>query len=118
MARDQDPYALVAKALRTLTDEEQALVLRHVLPAHVLTGSGLVAGAARALPSDPRAARAALAAELALQAAPGGEKVGLLVRLPVETHGRLKSWCDSHGHSMNVVVRGLVEQFLDGHPSG
>lgn len=111
MAEDLAPYALLAKALRTLSDEEQGVVLQHVLPV-----AGLTSGPARSLGFEPTAARAALAVELASQPAPGGEKVGLLVRLPAETHSRLKRWCDSNGHSMNVVVRGLVEQFLDGHP--
>jgi hypothetical protein len=105
------PYALLAKALRTLTDEEQGVVLQHVLPVVGLTGSP-----ATALTNPPTAARAALVVELASQAAPGADKVGLLVRLPSRTHGRLKLWCDTNGHSMNVVVRGLIEQFLDGQP--
>lgn len=103
------PHALLAKALRTLTDDEQGVVLQHVLPILGLSG-----GPAPSVPSQPTTARAALAVELAAQSAPGGDKVGLLVRLPTATHGRLKTWCDNNGHSMNVVVRGLVEQFLDG----
>ena len=105
------PHALLAKALRTLTDEEQGVVLQHVL-----SGLGLP-GSPAAVPFERTAARAALAVELASQSAAGGEKVGLLVRLPSTTHGRLKAWCDSNGHSMNVVVRGLIEQFLDGNPA-
>ena len=109
---DLEPHALLAKALRTLSDEEQGVVLQHVLPVPGLPGSP-----ASSVPFESTAARAALAVELASQPAPGGEKVGLLVRLPSRTHGRLKLWCDSNGHSMNVVVRGLIEQFLDGNPT-
>lgn len=109
MAHDAPgPHALLAKALRTLTDEEQGVVLQHVLPV-----VGLAGGPASSSASQPTAARAALAVELATQSVPGGDKTGLLVRLPSATHGRLKAWCDSSGHSMNVVVRGLIEQFLD-----
>jgi hypothetical protein len=111
---DQDelaPHVLLAKALRTLTDDEQAVVLQHVLPF-----IGLVRGPASSLTPRPTASRAALAVELAGQPPAGGDKVALLVRLPSTTHGRLKAWCDSNGHSMNVVVRGLVEQFLDANP--
>ena len=107
-----EPHALLAKALRTLTDEEQGVVLQHILPVVGLSG-----GRASSVASQPTAARAALAVELAAQAAPGGNKVGLLVRLPSDTHGKLKTWCDANGHSMNVVVRGLIEHFLDGNPT-
>jgi hypothetical protein len=108
---DLGPHALLAKALRTLDDEEQGVVLQHLLPTR-----GLPGGPAPSVLFEPTAARAALALELASRPAPGGEKVALLVRLPSRTHGRLKLWCDTNGHSMNVVVRGLIEQFLDGQP--
>lgn len=35
------------------------------------------------------------------------------VRFPVEQYERLKDWCSDHGFPMAVVVRGLVERFLD-----
>jgi hypothetical protein len=35
------------------------------------------------------------------------------VRFPEAQHRRLKEWCSTHGFSMAVVVRGLVERFLD-----
>lgn len=35
------------------------------------------------------------------------------VRFPEAQHQRLKDWCTTHGFSMAVVVRGLVERFLD-----
>jgi hypothetical protein len=35
------------------------------------------------------------------------------VRFPEAQHQRLKTWCATHGFSMAVVVRGLVERFLD-----
>jgi hypothetical protein len=35
------------------------------------------------------------------------------VRFPEAQHQRLKDWCASNGFSMVVVVRGLVERFLD-----
>jgi DNA-binding CsgD family transcriptional regulator len=35
------------------------------------------------------------------------------VRFPEAQHQRLKTWCTTHGFSMAVVVRGLVERFLD-----
>lgn len=47
-----------------------------------------------------------------------GDKVGFLLRLPASTHQALKAWADEHGHSMNVVVRVLVEHFLDERSGG
>jgi predicted HicB family RNase H-like nuclease len=41
------------------------------------------------------------------------EQASLLVRLPAAIHAELKDWAESHGHSMNTVVRGLLERFLD-----
>lgn len=35
------------------------------------------------------------------------------VRLPEEHYQRLKDWSESHSFPMAVVVRGLVERFLD-----
>ena len=35
------------------------------------------------------------------------------VRFPEAQHQRLRDWCTTHGFSMAVVVRGLVERFLD-----
>jgi hypothetical protein len=35
------------------------------------------------------------------------------VRLPERDHARLRSWCDEHNFPMAVVVRGLIERFLD-----
>lgn len=35
------------------------------------------------------------------------------VRLPTESHARLRDWCSSHGFTMAAVIRVLVERFLD-----
>ena len=37
----------------------------------------------------------------------------LPVRLPADQLERLRSWCTDHGFSMAVVIRGLVDRFLD-----
>jgi hypothetical protein len=36
------------------------------------------------------------------------------IRLPVEQHERLRTWCNEHNFTMAAVIRGLVERFLDG----
>ncbi len=35
------------------------------------------------------------------------------VRLSEAQHQRLKQWCAEHGFPMAVVVRGLIDRFLD-----
>lgn len=43
----------------------------------------------------------------------GAEQQMVPVRFPEPQYRRLKEWCGRHGFSMAVVVRGLVERFLD-----
>lgn len=45
---------------------------------------------------------------------PAGEGTQLsTVRLPTESHAKLREWCSTHGFTMAAVIRGLVERFLD-----
>lgn len=93
-------HTLLARALRSLTDEEQGIVLSTLLgPA----GHG----------ADPRTWVRQGAVQFPLPDQWPTDKVGFLLRLPLATHQALKVWADENGHSMNVVVRGLVERFLD-----
>ncbi|MDP8943229.1 MAG: hypothetical protein M3N16_03815 [Actinomycetota bacterium] len=46
-------------------------------------------------------------------AGPGPVQQMIPVRLSEEQHRRLKEWCAQHNFPMAVVVRGLVERFLD-----
>jgi hypothetical protein len=104
-----DAWTLLAKALRSLTDEEQAVVLREVF--------GQEAG--RLLSLEPAVIPAHSLPGL-FPWAPGDEAqqpeptvVGFLLRLPPAKHAALKTWCESHGYSMTVVVRGLIDRFLE-----
>lgn len=45
--------------------------------------------------------------------APGIGQQMVPVRLSEAQHQRLKDWCAEHGFKMAVVIRGLVERFLD-----
>jgi hypothetical protein len=45
---------------------------------------------------------------------PVGENTQLsTVRLPTESHTRLREWCSNNGFTMAAVIRGLVERFLE-----
>jgi hypothetical protein len=46
------------------------------------------------------------------RAGPGGQRM-VPFRLPGPLYDRLKAWCGGHGFAMAVVMRGLVERFLD-----
>lgn len=41
----------------------------------------------------------------------------LPVRLPEADYERLRTFCQTHAFSMAVVIRTLLERFLDDHPS-
>ena len=110
MPKAVDPHALLAKALQSLTLEEQGVVLKGLLAPTLALGSL----------RGTRVYRVGLGerppATLVGEMDPFdklGDRVGLLIRLPAPTHRALKQWSDDNGHSMNVIVRGLVEQFLE-----
>jgi hypothetical protein len=43
----------------------------------------------------------------------GSERIMIPVRLSEAQHARLKQWCADHNFPMSVVVRGLIDRFLD-----
>lgn len=111
MSDRSDPYVLLTRALRTLTEEEQGIVMKSLLnffPAPSRPGAAWPQVAAAAS-SDQGAV---LSVATGLPRPGDADKVAFLLRLPAPTHEALKSWAEEHGHSMNVVMRGLVERFL------
>jgi len=105
MTGDEEAVRLLLKAVDALPEAERQVVLEFLL------ARGLVA---------PAAAPPFVSVGSALQP-PGfsgrlrqaGEQQMVPVRFPVEQHQRLREWCGEHGFAMAVVVRGLVERFLD-----
>jgi hypothetical protein len=107
--------SLLLKAIRRLPEREQDVVLRHLL------GLG---GTHRVLRQRPEPGFELVAPELGpwkpvratLEAhgsqSPGSAQV-VPVRLPEAQYRRLKEWCQGHNFAMAVVIRGLVDQFLD-----
>ena len=97
-----------------ISEEEATSALEALLPsalhrslAHAL-GAWMVRSACAApstFTSAPGVAPGPLEARRGQQMVP--------VRFPEPQYRRLKDWCGRHGFSMAVVVRGLVERFLD-----
>ena len=111
MSDRPDPYVLLMRALGTLAEEEQGIVMRSLLTVFPASSPRVPISpqAAAAVRADPATA---LSVSTAFFRPEDADKVAFLLRLPAATHQALKSWADEHGHSMNVVVRGLVERFL------
>jgi hypothetical protein len=97
---------LLLKAIRSLPDDEQDRVLDYVI--------------GRALEPESRSgfrqydpASAIAQGTLKLSSAPGGELRTVPVRFPAPLYRRLRAWCTANNFPMAVVIRGLVERFLD-----
>lgn len=97
---------LLLKAIKSLPDDEQEGVLDYVLGRALDPGSGSVVRH-----YDPASAIAS--GTLKIGATPGGELRTIPVRFPKPLYGRLRAWCAANNFPMAVVIRGLVERFLD-----
>jgi len=104
---------LLLKAVGTLDPEERDEVLAELL------ASGAALTATQRLMevhhvADPATRTVALRDELsATLGAAGGEVKMLPVRLPTADYERLRAFSREHGFSMAVIIRTLVERFLD-----
>jgi hypothetical protein len=117
---EQSPVELVVKAIQALPDGDRDKALAWLIERNAPNWGAAVARARppRATgtePAEPGPAlpSPALSRRLGEYASLHGEHQGILVRLPVEQHTRLRTWCAAHGFSMATVVRGLVDRFLD-----
>lgn len=110
----KSPVELVIKAVQALPDDERERALTWLIdrrPAHwpVPVGSRAAAGGAETAEPPTPLLRRRMAERGALR---GGHQ-GVLVRLPVDAHTRLRDWCEQHDFAMATVIRGLVDRFLD-----
>ena len=124
---------LLLKAVRSLPEKEQQVVLEYLVEA------GLTAPGGRALTAQRREQEAtkqispeamtsanpqrhehvlrvhgALGPEGTVSPPPGPHHQMVPVRLSEPQHRLLKEWCSEHNFPMAVVIRGLVERFLEG----
>ncbi len=106
--------ALLLKAVRLLEQDEQDEVLRGLLGARLAPDSAPAGVPARPMSSADRAARVVdlFGADPSGATSEGGLKV-LPVRLPAGDYDRLRDWSRVKGFSMAVVIRALLERFLD-----
>lgn len=117
MSETASPHMLLAKALATLSEDEQGRVLKALLPVPAFGGQheGWASEATAAMAGIAVGRRDEVVATYVVQRGvrpTAGDQVSLLVRLPAPLHAQLKEWSEAHGHSMNTVVRGLLERFL------
>lgn len=121
-ARPSTVSRLLLKAVKQLPEEEQRIVFeyffergvgfpqapllgRFIHDAVQLRGSAGQMGGSEAT---------SLSTMFAVQKPIGPDQIMIPVRLSEAQHRRLKQWSAEHNFPMAVVVRGLIERFLDG----
>jgi hypothetical protein len=117
-----DITRLLFKAVQTLPEDEQQAIFAYFVERGIGASQptffeqfvreggqrpGSVAGA-RAIETR----RSSVVNMLAAKSAGPNHQV-IPVRLSEESHRRLKEWCAEHDFPMAVVVRGLIDRFLD-----
>jgi hypothetical protein len=110
--KPSDITRLLYKAVKSLSEDEQAAVFEYFFERGL--GSPMQSAPFRA--HDPSMWLRGFSPETATVVTakkPGQAQQVIPVRLSEETHRRLKQWSADHDFHMSVVVRGLVERFLD-----
>ena len=97
------PPQKLAALLETLDSED-----RQEITAWFLARDDLGASAGRAWLTGSPQGRRALAGLL-----PAGESQLVTIRLPADSHAKLRNWCTDPDFTMAAVVRGLVERVLE-----
>jgi hypothetical protein len=114
---------LLRKALQALDADERDELLRSLLLGQLSGGMSAAAGVVGPV-SAPRLAvnrerlASLLGTEMQASTAAGVRMKVLPVRLPETEHERLRQFCQASGFSMAVVIRALVERFLDQYAAG
>lgn len=112
---------LLLKAVSGLPEEEQRVVFEYFLERGIAFPQATSGGSwrddiVRLRESSVRvhgAEPGALATLFTAQKLVGPDQIMIPVRLSEDQHRRLKEWCAEHNFPMAVVVRGLIERFLD-----
>ena len=111
---------LLVKAVRGLSQQEQDEVLAGLLtvsgqpqPAHPLVPEPWPWAMPSASARIEIVERLAHAEQSATSGAAGGDLKVLPVRLPSADYEQLREWSREHGFSMAVIIRTLVERFIE-----
>jgi len=109
---------LLLKAVRGLEPEERDEILSELLVGEAATAHLAASQIVAAMPAAPprwRSMVGALRGEevSATLAMSSGDVKVLPVRLPEAAYERLRAWSKENGFSMAVIIRTLVERFLD-----
>ncbi|MEY2442267.1 MAG: hypothetical protein QOJ46_1693 [bacterium] len=122
--KPSDITQLLFKAVKALPDDEQQAIFAYFFERGIgvpqppffeqFVHEGLRppegAGAGDARSTDSRR----MSVVNMLTARPAGPNHQVIpVRLSEDSHRRLKEWCAEHNFPMAVVVRGLIDRFLD-----
>jgi len=107
-----DVTRLLYKAVQGLPEDERAAVFEYFLELGVGVQRPVATAPRTGMRNQPIGEWPA-ATFLTAHKGSGPNQV-IPVRLSEESHRRLKQWCADHDFHMSVVVRGLVERFLDG----
>jgi hypothetical protein len=100
---------LILKALDSLTASER----RQVLSALIRSGLSAAPASHPVRPTMPPLSAAEGFSSPGARVSASGPPAVLPVRLPQDQLEQLRTWCADHGFSMAVVIRGLVERFLE-----
>jgi hypothetical protein len=111
---------LLLKAIRTLPEAEQDEVLAYLLD-RALVSQRAARAPALSISQPPTVEvplpwRATFSTESPARVVATqlhGPLRTMPVRFPEQQYERLKAWCEEHEFPMAVVVRGVVERFLD-----
>jgi hypothetical protein len=119
-----DITRLLFKAVKALPEDEQQAIFAYFFERgigvrqppffeqFIHEGARRPEGEAVAGASDMAARRLSVVNMLAAKPAGPNHQV-IPVRLSEDSHRRLKEWCAVHNFPMAVVVRGLIDRFLD-----
>lgn len=111
-----DITGLLFKAMQSLPPEEQRAVLGYFVERGIASAQTPFYGPFAREGADPREAflRGTWPQLPFMPPKPAGPNQQIIpVRLSEDAHGRLKQWCAEHNFPMSVVIRGLIDRFLD-----
>ena len=115
-----DISGLLFKAVKTLPEDEQQAIFSYFfergigVPQPPFFEQLLHEGARQGVSGMESAAGRRMSVLNALTVKSAGPNHQLIpVRVSEDSHRRLKEWCAEHDFPMAVVVRGLIDRFLD-----